>query len=240
MDIPLQKGCLILSSHPSGLMALHKEAGIASHPNRPGVKEKSLIRLPYDFEQEAYVDDGKRWYLLNRLDAPTSGVILLADSSEVANAAKAAFASHAVCKSYVALVKGVPRQRKDSWRDCLTTHKREGALRTRVVRGRPNAETEIRLLKQSIGGPPLSLLQLLPVTGRTHQLRVQCASRHLPIVGDATYGDFGFNRRFREKSKEKRLFLHSWRTELKIKVDGETIEFSAESSLPDAFEAALQ
>ena len=52
---------------------------------------------------------------------------------------------------------------------------------------------------------PMALLELQPKTGRTHQLRIQCANRGLPIVGDRTYGDFQRNKAL----KGEALFLHS-------------------------------
>ena len=54
-------------------------------------------------------------------------------------------------------------------------------------------------------GGPMALLELKPKTGRTHQLRIQCAQRGMAILGDQTYGDFQRNRGL----KTEALFLHS-------------------------------
>ena len=51
-------------------------------------------------------------------------------------------------------------------------------------------------------------MRLEPRTGRSHQLRVQCAKRRLPIVGDQTYGDFGLNREFAKATKSKPMTNH--------------------------------
>ena len=68
------------------------------------------------------------------------------------------------------------------------------------------AKTIVNLVQNfSISGEAFSLIQLEPLTGRTHQLRVQCAQHHFPILGDKTYGDFKCNRRLRTE----RLFLHA-------------------------------
>jgi 23S rRNA-/tRNA-specific pseudouridylate synthase len=69
-------------------------------------------------------------------------------------------------------------------------------------------------------------------------LRVQCASRHLPILGDATYGDFAFNRTFRQRTGHGRLFLHSHRVEVPLQWKGTEIAFKAESPLPPEFVSA--
>lgn len=68
---------------------------------------------------------------------------------------------------------------------------------------------KVRQKFQGKGGA-MALLELRPGTGRTHQLRIQCANRGLPIVGDRTYGDFTKNR----NSKVESLFLHAESIEL--------------------------
>jgi 23S rRNA-/tRNA-specific pseudouridylate synthase len=240
MKIPLHPSCALLKADPAGLIAVDKATGILSHPNEKKDKAAPLMALPYDFELEAYIDGETRWYLLNRLDAPTSGVLLLADNAELAAVVKEAFAAHQVEKSYAALVKGIPPRKRDTWRDYLVTRKRGSALRTETSRGKPNAVVEMELLQRGAGRPARAMVLLKPSTGKTHQLRVQCASRHLPIVGDATYGDFGFNREFKHYKGETRLFLHSWKTRLQVNLMGRTLKFSVESPLPKAFPLALK
>jgi 23S rRNA-/tRNA-specific pseudouridylate synthase len=241
MDLPLHPDCPLLKRDPSGLIAISKASGVLSHPNsRSAASSSALITCPYDFDQEAYVGEAGTWYLLNRLDGPTSGVILLAESPELAEVVKAAFAAHTVEKTYAALVKGILPRKRDAWRDCLVVRKRGGTLRTQATRGKPNAFVDVELLQRGAGPPARGLIALKPSTGRTHQLRVQCATRRLPIIGDATYGDFGFNREFKRKTGEGRLFLHSWKTRVAVSFKGQAIDFSAESPLPDAFTIALR
>jgi len=221
-------------------MAVDKASGVLSHPNGRAPSRQALLPWAYDAEKEAFHDGNKVLYLLNRLDSPTSGIMLLADNPEVAGLVKDAFARHVVKKDYVALVKGIPSRKRDEWKDCLAVRKGKTGLRTRVVRGRPNAFCSVRLRETGNGPPARALLTLSPQTGRTHQLRVQCSSRRLPIVGDATYGDFTFNRECRRRLGESRLFLHSWRTRLTFQLgNGETVFFSAESEVPPAFTVAL-
>ena len=240
MNIPLHSSCRVLRSHPCGLYAVEKAAGVLSHPNKDGERNKALVDLPYDMDKEVFTGDGRNWFLLNRLDGPTSGLILLADNAETAHALRHAFEKHLVEKTYHALVKGIPGRRQERWRDCLATRKNKGALRTQVSRGPVNAETVMQLKERSGGPPARSLLSLQPLSGKTHQLRVQCAHRHLPIVGDATYGDFRFNREFQKRNGERRLFLHSAKISLEVTVSGKKVQFSAESPLPEAFTVALR
>jgi 23S rRNA-/tRNA-specific pseudouridylate synthase len=241
MDLPLHPDCTLLKRDPSGLVAVNKACGVLSHPNSSSAASPSaMITCPYNFDEEAYTAPDGTWYLLNRLDGPTSGVILLAESAELAESVKAAFAAHTVEKTYAALVKGIPPRKRDAWRDCLVVKKRGGTLRTEVAGGKPNAFVDVELLQRGAGPPARALISLKPSTGRTHQLRVQCASRRLPIIGDATYGDFGFNREFKRRTGESRLFLHSWKTRVAVNFKGQAIDFSAEAPLPDAFTVALR
>lgn len=222
-----------------GLVAVEKAVGVLSHPNMKRDSRPSLLDLPFDPEGEIYGGGSCSWHLLNRLDAPTSGILLLASDPGVAAAVRKAFTSHQVEKTYAAVVKGVPMPDRQKWRDRLSVMRRGGKLRTTVVRGKPDAETVMESLRTADLPPARSLLRLKPVTGKTHQLRVQCASRHLPIVGDATYGDFRFNREFRKKLGEGRLFLHSWKTHLRFTHGGGKVDFYVESPLPAAFAVAL-
>jgi 23S rRNA-/tRNA-specific pseudouridylate synthase len=80
----------------------------------------------------------------------------------------------------------------------------------------------------------------MPVTGRTHQLRVQCSKHGHPIVGDRTYGKFSFNREIKTETGVKRLLLHSTETTLRYAYRGKAREFRAESPMPDAFNTVLR
>jgi tRNA pseudouridine65 synthase len=95
------------------------------------------------------------------------------------------------------------------------------------------------VVRKGGGELPLALLQLEPRTGRSHQLRVQCAKRQLPIVGDQTYGDFPRNRQFAKLTGAKRLFLHSSETTFDYEFAGRKQAFRATAPLPDEFEKFL-
>ena len=234
----LGPGVAVLASHPCGLHALLKPAGVRSHPNAAAVDPKALLRLPYDAGAEAFVEGDRRWHLLHRLDAPTSGVILVTDQAPVAATVPALFEGREVAKVYLALVRGKPAGRSQEWKDTLRT-RREGAT---VRTGRGGADLAVaamRLRATGAGMPLRSLLELSPRTGRTHQLRIQCAERRLPIIGDATYGDFRFNRECAQRWGTKRLFLHAWRLELAFKLGSRSVSFRAEAPLPEEFGRAM-
>lgn len=221
MRLPLHSEARLLRHHADGLYAVYKPGGLRAHPNEPGVPDPgALLTWPYDPKRECYENveggpDSPDLHLINRIDAPTSGLVLLASDPALAKRVRAAFADHQVRKTYLGVVKGHLPLPKGVWRDRLETARKGGHLRVRSGRGLPSETAFIRVAV--LPGPPtLTLVELHPLTGRTHQLRVQCAQRHCPLVGDATYGDFSFNREFKDAHKTDRLFLHAWKVELHL------------------------
>lgn len=237
------EGVKVLVEEPTRLVALYKPAGVLSHPNSATDIERALIRAPYSQERECFEwkwPDGStgRLWLLNRLDSATSGAILLSRSEALALAIREQFRKKQVRKVYQALAFGVPAVPVQLWRDRLSIDKRGGQIRTSGAGSIP-CECQMRLVRRNSATPPLSLLRLEPRTGRSHQLRVQCAMRHLPIVGDATYGDFTANRLFARKEGIDRLFLHSLETSFDYEWQGKRLHFSARAPLPVEFERCL-
>jgi 23S rRNA pseudouridine955/2504/2580 synthase len=244
--LPLGREVTLLTHDANGLAALNKPAGVLSHPNAPGEEGRALLNARYAMEGEFFEwnnDDStgaepRRLWLLNRLDAATSGVILVAASAELANEIRAHFKRKQIHKEYQALVFGSPREPADFWRDRLTVEKRAGQIRT-ATHGHVPAESRMTLVRKGTHDPRVTLLRLEPRTGRSHQLRVQCAKRHLPIVGDQTYGDFPRNRAFAKLTGIKRLFLHSMTTRFEYEFKGRRSLFSATAPLPGEFEKFL-
>jgi tRNA pseudouridine65 synthase len=244
-DLPLGRGVRVLAWDANGLLALEKPEKVLSHPNSPRDRGKALLEAGYDLDQECYSfgarPDGEpcRVWLLNRLDSATSGVILAAVDPRTAAAVRKEFAASKVLKTYCALVFGVPRPTRQQWKDALKVERREGKLRTRGGTGDRTATAAMVLRRAFPGRPEVSLLELTPGTGRTHQLRVQCARRKLPIIGDRTYGDFAANREFARRTGCKRLFLHCIQTSLTYRLGQHTVDFTAASVLPEEFEGVV-
>lgn len=242
--LPLGREVKVLAHDANGLAALAKPAGLLSHPNTRGEEAKSLLNARYETEGEFYRWGGEgtagaRLWLLNRLDSATSGVILVSATEALATAVRLHFRQKRVHKVYNALVFGRPSIAAQVWRDRLAVEKRAGQIRTAATGHIP---AECRMSVQRPGRPghePRTLLRLEPLTGRSHQLRVQCAKRNLPIIGDQTYGDFARNRAFAKATGEKRLFLHSLETEFDYEYAGRRWHFAAKAPLPDEFAASL-
>lgn len=235
--LPLGPGVTELTHDANGLVAFNKPAGILSHPNEGADQPRSLLTCGYDHQEECYKwAGGGRLWLLNRLDVATSGVILLAADATAARAVKEHFARKQVRKVYEALVFGKPSERDQVWRDLLAVQKQGGKVRTTAGAGNIPAETRAHFIGHKQGTFSISLLRLEPRTGRSHQLRVQCAKRGLPIVGDQTYGDFALNRTFAKTTGEKRLFLHSRITQFEYELGGRRNVFRAEAPVPEEFD----
>ena len=253
-NLPLGRGVTLLTRDANGLAAFAKPAGVLSHPNAPGDEPRSLLTARYTLDGEFFewpsdataAKGGpggggpvRRLWLLNRLDSATSGVILAAGSEELAQEIRAQFKRKQVRKIYQALVFGAPRQPVELWRDLLAIEKRGEKVRTATRAGHVPAESRMGVVRSGRKEPRLTLVRLEPRTGRSHQLRVQCAKRHLPIVGDQTYGDFGRNRAFAKLAGTKRMFLHSLETNFDYEFSGRKFSFAAKAPPPPEFENYL-
>lgn len=243
--LPLGRGVTLLTHDANGLAAFNKPAGILSHPNAGGDEPRSLLTARYHLDGEYYEwvpapgAVPRRLWLLNRLDSATSGVILAAADEALAREIRAQFKRRQVHKTYQALVFGGPRPAAEQWKDMIATTKQGAQIRSVTGVGRVPAECRMSVVRRGNAEPRVSLLRLEPQTGRSHQLRVQCAKRHLPIVGDQTYGDFPANRAFAKLHRTKRLFLHSLSTRFDYEWRGRKFQFAAEAPLPEEFLVAL-
>ncbi|MSU49807.1 MAG: RNA pseudouridine synthase [Opitutus sp.] len=243
--LPLGRNVTLLTRDANGLAALNKPAGVLSHPNEPGEEPRSLIRASYVIDGEYFewsnpgATEPCRLWLLNRLDSATSGVILAAASEELAKEIRAQFKRKQVRKIYNALVFGAPSRPVELWRDLLAVDKRGGKIRTATRAGHVPAESRMSVVRPGLREPRVTLIRLEPRTGRSHQLRVQCAKRGLPIVGDQTYGNFSQNRAFARLAETKRMFLHSRETSFDYEFKGARHAFAATAPLPERFEQFL-
>jgi len=241
-ELPLGPGVHVLEANEDGLVALDKPAGVMSHPNRENKEDRSLLRARYDAESEIFEweaeGETRRAWLINRLDSPTSGVILVGLDEALSAEVKRQFASHKVIKTYYAVVKGKPSQASGTWADRLAKHA-GGGTRKGAGAKRVPAKTRYKVVRTPAAGYPVALLHLSPLTGRTHQLRIQCGKHGHPVVGDRTYGSFRFNREVAQSTGDKRMFLHSAETRVNYAHKGKQRHFVAKSPMPDAFHRLL-
>ncbi|MDR2436448.1 MAG: RluA family pseudouridine synthase [Puniceicoccales bacterium] len=215
-----------------GIVALEKPVGILSHPNGElRASKAALFTCKYSLKFEKYVFDRENFavYLLNRLDAPVSGLILVALNEEIAHAVKFALKERTIEKKYLALLKGHLPDKSGCWRSNIAKTKCKNCVRAEGS-GNVAAVTKYRLMREFLWKNfTLSFVELQLLTGRTHQLRLHCSKNHVPIVGDRTYGDFNFNRQFYKLAGNDRLFLHSNEVDIHYQCGGKTRNFHAKS-----------
>ena len=210
--IPWHPSTYVVKNQQS-IWAVYKPCGILSQPNKTGGCEHSILRAHYDTAREAYITNEGPIYLINRLDSPTSGLVILCTDLKIAQEVRKCFKAHKVEKHYQAIVKGrFPAN--VLWEDLIRCEHKEQYLRSRLVQsGGVKAKTKGSLIKHlTYRGEAFSLIRLYPLTGKTHQLRVQCAQHHFPILGDKTYGNFDCNKRL----KAKRLYLQAIHIQMSI------------------------
>ena len=130
-------------------------------------------------------------FCVHRLDRAVGGVMVYARTKEAAAALSAAIAAGRMEKRYLAVVCGRPAEEKARLKDLL--YHDSGRNKSYVVRRMRRGVREAELEYETLGsaerdGETLSLLLVTLYTGRSHQIRVQFASRALPLVGDGRYG----------------------------------------------------
>jgi 23S rRNA pseudouridine1911/1915/1917 synthase len=167
-------------------LAVNKPAGLLTQGDVTGAP--SLIAHARSYLKTRYGKPGNVFVgLVHRLDRPVSGVVLLARTSKAAARLSEQFRAGTVEKVYWAWVEGNCPEVAGEWADTLWKDERRNVVWV-VPRGTEGGQ-KARLAFRVLGSVArTTLLELRPTTGRSHQLRVQLASRGLPILGDRKYG----------------------------------------------------
>jgi 23S rRNA-/tRNA-specific pseudouridylate synthase len=127
------------------------------------------------------------------------------------------------------LTKFAPGKKQGTWEDFLTKTIKNNTIRMRQSMGE-RCLTEYKISEIiNNRGLALALMELSPITGKTHQLRAQCSIHNLPIIGDRTYGNFSINKEFLRRFGQNRMFLHSESINLIYHLENTTFNFLATS-----------
>ena len=155
-----------------------KPSGLLSQTGKEG-EETMLTALSRQL--------GGTWHPVHRLDREVSGIMVYAANQKSAGAFGKAIQEGAMKKEYLAVVKGTPEAPEGIYEDLLLHDNRRNKsfVVDRQRGGVKKAKLSYRVLDSRDG---LSLVQVRLFTGRTHQIRVQFASRKMPLVGDGRYG----------------------------------------------------
>jgi len=184
LELPViyEDGDVIVISKPSGALthskgALNQEATVAS-----SLRDKVSLELT-----------GNRAGIVHRLDRGTSGVMIVAKTSNALAYLQKQFASRKTDKTYMAVVEGVPEPAEALIDAPIARNPRKPQAFQVDSLGKP-AQTRYRLKKAfKKDEREYAVLELEPVTGRTHQIRVHLKHIGHPVVGDPAYGRGGDN-----------------------------------------------
>ena len=202
------------------LLVVNKPAGLPTlvdgyHPNAPYLL--GILQEEYD-----------PLWVVHRLDRETSGVIVFARTAEAHRALNVQFEGRQTEKTYHALVAGTP-----DWaeKDVRLPLRPDGDRRHRTVidplRGKPSV-SELRVLERY---PDLTLIEAVPRTGRSHQIRAHLAALGYPIAGDRLYGG-------KAVAGLRRMGLHACSLKLVHPLSGEEMTFHA--PYPEDLERAIE
>ncbi len=167
--------------------AVVKPAGISSEQDGMGRALAETLKI-----------SPEEVYPVHRLDREVGGVMVYALTKEAAAFLSAASSDRRMRKTYLALIQGVPEAKKGRWEDLLFHDRSRNKTypAERMRKGVKQAVLDYRLIgvkEDNESGTALSLLEITLQTGRTHQIRAQCASRGMPVAGDRRYGGRGKN-----------------------------------------------
>ncbi len=171
------------------LAVVVKPVGVITHPGSvvPGQTGTLAAGLLHRYPQIEGVGQPARWGIVHRLDRGTSGLLVVALTSEAYAGLTVALRHRRVKRRYLALVHGVMESTNGAVEAPLGPHPRRRGKRAVVADGK-YAFTRYRMTG-NWDHPPLALLEVELETGRTHQIRVHLASIGHPVVGDSLYGN---------------------------------------------------
>ncbi len=200
------------------IILIDKPSGMVVHPGA-GLKKGTLVNaLLFHFPDLESVGPEERPGVVHRLDKETSGLMVIARSQMAYKSLRSQFRKREIEKTYIGLIWGRMPQPKGKITWAVGRHPKHGervSIKTKKPR---QAETRYSLLKEM---EEFSLLEIKPITGRTHQIRVHLAAAGHPLVGDKRYG--GKKKKFRDI----RLFLHACSLRLTHPETRKKIEFSS-------------
>ncbi|MBP6719045.1 MAG: RluA family pseudouridine synthase [Rhodoferax sp.] len=197
------------------LLVLEKPAGLLSVPGRGEDKQDCLSARAMRQFPDALV--------VHRLDMSTSGLMLMARGALAQRRLNDAFANRSVSKRYTAVVDGLPVSLPDTWNVIDVPIAVDWPNRPRrmvdALQGKPS-QTRWRLVSHD-DRAHTSRVELEPITGRSHQLRVHLKALGHPILGDALYSGP------RVESLSPRLLLHASAIEFAHPLDSQWMKFAS-------------
>ena len=222
LNILFEDQSIIVAEKPAGL---ESQATRKLEPDMVSEIRNYIHKLSTDGRgktREPYVG------VIHRLDKPVGGIMVYARTREAAASLSRQVREGRMDKYYLSIVCGKPVDNVGNFVDYLL--KDEKSNYSRVVdkgaEGSREARLEYRLLSSGeLDGREVSLVEIHLLTGRHHQIRVQFASRGLPLLGDEKYGDGNLANRRPGRFRREPLALYAWRLEFDHPGTGEWMKF---------------
>jgi 23S rRNA pseudouridine1911/1915/1917 synthase len=228
-EVPGEGPPVVVRYRDEHLAVVVKPAGVPTHPTenrRAGTLVNRLLGMGVPL---APGGGPLRPGIVHRLDAGTSGLLVVASDDETHRALSALFKAHGADRRYLALVRGVVVHER--FEVDAPLGRRGARIRVDALGGRSAATVfEVRERFERA-----SLLEATPRTGRTHQIRVHLAAVGHPILGDGRYGGGGDEAR---ALGLERPFLHAWRLGFDHPATGARVDL--EEPLPEDLERVLR
>ena len=211
------------------LLVVNKPVDLAVHKN-------DFMPHDADYLTKLLGEQTGHWiYNVHRLDAKTSGLIVLALSSETAHLLTTMFEKKQIRKTYFALVQGNPGagifERK------VVVKKKSKFKKPALTRFETLQTVQTHFSYKEKSNIELSLVRIMPETGRWHQIRQHFAQHRFDILGDTHHGDFTLNKLVTAATGLKRLFLHAGQLHFVHPHTHEPLELDAR--LPHEFQQAI-
>jgi 23S rRNA pseudouridine1911/1915/1917 synthase len=212
-----------IAHRDSRLAVVDKPAGLVVHP-APGHRGPTLVDVLAGLVGGG---EAERPGIVHRLDADTSGLLIVARTDEAHAKLSAMVRRRELTREYLALVEGRPPSRSGTIDAPIGRHHRARERMAVAGRGAREARTHFTVLEVL---PADTLVEARLETGRTHQIRAHFAAIGHPVAGDPRYGHGG-------RHGLRRQFLHSRRLAFRHPFTGEEMDFQSE--LPPDLQAAL-
>ncbi|MEO9872630.1 RluA family pseudouridine synthase [Maribacter dokdonensis] len=220
---------LVVKYEDNHLLIVEKLTGWLVQPDETG--DTTLTEIATEYIRKKYNKPGNVFCQpCHRLDRPVGGLVVFARTSKALERMNKLFHDHEIKKTYLAVVDGVPNNSEQTLRHWLEkdTKKNKAHVRHKPVSGAKEAILSYRMLASH---SKVSLLEVIPKTGRPHQIRIQMRENGTSIRGDVKYG-------FSKLNKDNSIDLHAYKLEFVHPVKKEPIKVISKPKWPD-FEAFI-
>ena len=200
------------------LIAINKESGTLVQIDK--TTDTSLETMVKEYIKEKYQKPGEVFLgVIHRIDRPVSGLVLMARTSKSLERMNKSFKDREVHKTYLAIVRNKPENTEGVLVHWLVKDPQKSITKAynKEVKDSLRSELSYKVLAELNG---FYLLEVKPITGRTHQIRVQLASMNCPIVGDNKYG-------YPRANKDRSICLHAYKLDFIHPVTKEKMTLSA-------------